>query len=183
MQASLGIAKESANAARNSVELAREEFIATYCPRLIIRRIKVYQANDVPLEIHYELANIGGTRAKVVEISARLWLPDIQKSYFPPVPPYAMAEKPLNIVVESGAPYQGRHKVDLTEDIEEYALRWSYTEGVMRDQHSSMDAYFLGYIVYLDQLDRRFETAFLREYNFFTKRFTPVDDPDYEYRA
>lgn len=174
--------EKAAAAAMKSAELARDEFTATYCPRLIIRRVRIYQAADVPFEVHYEIANIGGTRARIVEISARLWMPDIKKSFFPSIPPYAMGDKCIEIFVESGAPYRGRHIVVLSQEIEEHALRLSFTEGVF-SQGQSKDAYFLGYIVYLDLLNRRFETAFLREYDFHTKRFSPVNDPDYEYLA
>ena len=79
MQASLRIAQESADTAKASVTLAREGFISTHCPRLIVRRLII----DYSLEssvIRYEIANIGGTQAKNIEVSAMIWLPDTSHS-------------------------------------------------------------------------------------------------------
>ncbi len=40
----------------------------------------------------------------------------------------------------------------------------------------------IGYVDYEDLLKRKRRTAFLRLYDFTTKRFTPSDDPAYEYQ-
>ena len=41
--------------------------------------------------------------------------------------------------------------------------------------------YFIGYILYRDDIGVGRRTAFCRLYNFQTKRFEIVKDPDYEY--
>lgn len=169
---------------KRSVDLARDEFNSTHCPRLIIRRINIWQdrASNSQLVINYEIANIGGTRAKIIEISTMLWLPDTSNP-LPPIPPYAGGDKSSEIIVESGAPYRGQHYVVLAQEIEKYDRRSAFGEEVTREHLAPSETYFFGYVVYLDQLNRRFETAFLRLYDYRTKRFSPVNDPDYEYLA
>jgi hypothetical protein len=43
------------------------------------------------------------------------------------------------------------------------------------------DFYFFGYIVFLDNIGIERRIAFCRRYDFKTKRFTAVQDDDYEY--
>jgi hypothetical protein len=177
MQASLRIAQESADAAKRSVELAREEFIATYCPRLIIRRINIYQSSDVSPEIHYEIANIGGTQAKIIAINTRLWMPD--SNSMPPITPEVIGDNDLGIILESGSVLRNKQPVP-TQDCGLLCMQLSYHAGESVQPEQSR-TYFLGHIIYRDQLDRRFETGFLRQYDFSAKRFIAVNDPDYEY--
>ncbi len=152
----------------------------TYRPRLIIRRINIYEASDTPLEIKYEIANIGGTKAKDLQISAMVWLPDTSHS-IPRMPQYATSV-PHPVTIESGDKYYGKCVV-AAETAEEFGFRQTQLVGDPPISVILSCIYFLGYFVYQDQLDRRFETAFFRRYDPRTNRFSPVDDPDYEYLA
>jgi hypothetical protein len=184
MQDSLRIAQESADTAKKSVELARGEFLSTHCPRLIVRRISIHIdiGSYAPLGVDYEITNIGGTPGTVTGITAKLWLPD-STPHCPPVPPYA-DKIHHDMVLESGASKLMKHHGS-QEELREYCRILGFAEEAPRLPMISVnsDMYFFGYVVYEDGLKRRFETAFLRIYNFHTKRFSPVNDPDYEYLA
>lgn len=179
MKESLDIASRSAKTAEDSVILARNEFNAVHCARLIVRRIIIVSSQELPV-IRYEIANIGGTKANDLEISTMVWLPDTSHS-IPHMPQYADSIA-LPVTIDSGDKYY-RECVVGAEEAEEFGFRQTQ---MVRDLPISVILsciYFSGYIVYRDQLNRRFETAFFRRYDPSTNRFSPVDDPDYEYRA
>ena len=179
MKESLDIASRSAKTAEDSVILARNEFNAVHCARLIVRRIIIVSSRELPV-IRYEIANIGGTKANDLEISTMVWLPETSHS-IPYMPQYADSIA-LPVTIDSGDKYY-RECVVAAEEAEEFGFRQTQ---MVRDLPISVILsciYFLGYIVYRDQLNRRFETAFFRRYDPSTNRFSPVDDPDYEYRA
>ena len=179
MKESLDIASRSAKTAEDSVILARNEFNAVHCARLIVRRIIIVSSRELPV-IRYEIANIGGTKANDLEISTMVWLPDTSLS-IPHMPQYAHSIA-LPVTIDSGDKCYGECVV-AAKEAEEFGFRQTQ---MVRDLPISVILsciYFLGYIVYRDQLDRRFETAFFRRYDPSSNRFSPVDDPDYEYRA
>ena len=65
------------------------------------------------------------------------------------------------------------------EETDQYCYQLGF-EGGPGQPHFSLNAfmYFYGYVAYEDGLNRRFESGFLRGYDFKTKRFTPAADPD-----
>lgn len=179
MRESLEIATRSAKTAEDSVILARNEFNAVHCARLVVRRIIIDGSRELPV-IRYEIANIGGTKAKDLEISTMVWLPDTSHS-IPHMPQYGDSIA-LPVTIESGDKYCGECIV-AAKEAKEFGFRETQMVGNLPISVILSCIYFLGYIVYRDQLDRRFETAFFRRYDPSSNRFSPVDDPDYEYRA
>ena len=179
--------QESLRIAKDSVEIARSEFLATHCPRLIVRRISIHVDLGAahPLGVDYEIANIGGTRATLSKISAKLWLPE-PAAQLPPIPPYGDTISPADRVIESGGSCLMKHQAS-DEEAAEFCLQLGYGAGrpelpVLFPGNAEM--YFFGYIDYEDGLGRKFQTGFLRGYDFNTKRFSPLTKyPDYEYLA
>lgn len=175
-----GDTQESLFMARDSIRLAREEFISTHRPKLIVRRIAINISNDI-LEIEFVIANIGATSADIMEVSTNLLLPDT-RYFLPAIPPYG-ASLDLPITLESGASVTHAHRATVDE-----TTRFHFLSGYSPDEpadfvHGSVPMIFFGFIAYKDQtIIRRRETAFLRTYDFTSKRFTTVNDPDYEYQ-
>src|ERR1700730_18429332 len=61
----LGITGKQARLSREYIDLAREEFISTHRPRLIVREVYypvLYPKPGEPFDIVYTIANIGDTR-------------------------------------------------------------------------------------------------------------------------
>lgn len=169
---------------RETIKLTRDEFRASFCPRLIVRKISIHidRGGSNSLAIDFDIVNIGGTRAAMTEISAKLWLP--QAASFPrPIVSYGEPLRLQNYILESGMSYSGKH-IATPEERDEYCLQLGFANGNPGRPifHEGTDMFFLGYVRYLDELGRRFETAFLRKYDFHSQRFLIVDDPDYEYR-
>jgi len=65
--------------------------------------------------------------------------------------------------------------------IDEYNFR-SGTLGALGPSADPARVIFLGYVLYMDNLDRQHRTGFLRQYDPRTMRFHRSDDPDYEYQ-
>ena len=60
-------------------------------------------------------------------------------------------------------------------------LRLYETEMKGGSKRTNTDLYFFGYIDYLDNIGTIRRIAFCRQFNIITKRFTAVNDEDYEY--
>jgi hypothetical protein len=58
--------KNAADAARDQVELSRQEFSSTHRPRIILREAYTARDNGHPITVFYALANTGGTEATIV---------------------------------------------------------------------------------------------------------------------
>jgi hypothetical protein len=185
MQESLSIAKESADTAWQSVDLARQEFITTHRPKIIVRRVSIDMAKGVGipdvLAAEFIFANIGNTKAILVEMSAKFWLPNGTVN-LPPIPPYGDREYP-GITLDSGESFPFKH-LSTANVTNEYNFRLGHAQETLAQGYPTdfPPLLFIGYIIYEDGLKRQRRTAFLRSYDFSTKRFSPIDDPDYEYQ-
>jgi hypothetical protein len=172
--------------AESSASVARDEFYAAHRPKLIIRNVAINPVNESPeperISIDWTIANIGDTPATIIAESTRYWKEEdgnifhkfrANQIYKP--------EVTRNIQIESG-------ESRLTPIEEANAVYdFYFSEGAANSSNNAGvpqngGLIFIGYIIYVDQLGKRRKTAFMRRYDFGTRRFTKVDDSDYEYQ-
>lgn len=184
----------SAKTGINQVQISREEFIASHRPRLIVRRISVDTVRGVGtqdiLKVEFVVANIGDTKAKIIEMSTRVWFPESSENW-PAIPPYGESTFP-DLTLESGESGPLTHN-DTAEMLARFQFQLAATQmqaaaekaRLLRSGNNADNEpafLFIGYIEYRDSLERKRRTAFLRQYNFTTQRFDPILHPDYEYQ-
>jgi len=171
--------------AQTQLDLAREEFVATHRPRLIVRGIGFAQGaageKSEPESVEFVIANVGETDATILELHAAVWVlaNDAQQ---PPEPPYD--ETPIaelaNIVIRDGARHVGRYAPgirlgNLITILQ--ALEFGPTKRIR----------FVGRLLYADAVvgpERgEYSMAFCRSYDFDLGRFVRErpPEPDYEY--
>jgi hypothetical protein len=172
----LKIAAQSFEATQKSVALAREEFVATHRPKLIVRRIALTVADE---SVNFQICNVGDSEAIITAISTRLWSPEKAEN-LPAVPKYT--DPGLGkIAIKSGESKQRNYIIDvsmLPMLNAEISLFSTLTEEYSNSQPT---LFFLGYIDYVDINDVKRQTAFLRQYDFKVQRFNALLHPDYEY--
>lgn len=166
-----------------TVDLGREEFISTHRPRLVVRRVSVVENNGI-YGIQYFIHNIGDSRATIVKVSDRVWLPT-QTENLPAIPDYEES-RDMNTILNSGQWMGGLH-TPTTINQERLGLVFGYNN-VIKEMPSLSNLQedggilFLGFIEYEDQVGTTRNTAFLRQFDFKTERFNAINHPDYEYQ-
>ncbi len=166
---------------KNSVDLARDEFVSTHRP--IIRIKHVYITSEVwggkPIEIELVIVNSGITPAIIRHMNLETTILSAGKQ-LPPRPDFSEPDKTIS-----------REKVDSGFSI---ALpKMTIRELSMDDHPRLMDGtkklYCYGHVEYSDAAGRIRKTAFCRIWEPPTGtgalnepgRFVKYDDPDYEY--
>ncbi|HXC65822.1 MAG TPA: hypothetical protein VN638_00300, partial [Nitrospiraceae bacterium] len=160
-QTSLRISRESADAAKKSVELAREEFLSTHRPRIILRDAFCRDNEiDHPIVVTYTLVNIGETRGRIV-----MWGADIQLNTGGDLLPYQL---PSMYKHDSGFLDPGEERQDA-----HYSIRQWRTDDQSRHAfvEDSLGVFFCGHLIYEDDRMVRRHMAFWRKYDFSTSRF------------
>ncbi|MFL6758560.1 hypothetical protein [Sphingomonas sp.] len=169
---------------KRSVDLSRSEFNATHRPRLHVRNIVVKDSsgpfqheafNFSPGERingQFYVSNIGSGEARVVESHCEvLWG---LKDGLPMQRPYE-GKNGNNPVPRTAIP-SGSSVFGLFSSEEPFtALHW--------DENGRSNVYVMGWVEYIDTSNVRRRTAFCRRYveRDGSRRFYPVDDPDYEH--
>jgi hypothetical protein len=177
MQESLRIAAIAAEAAKESSETARKEFFSAHRPRLVVRQISHIEDKGA-YGIQYFIHNIGDSPAKVVTVSEKVWLPTRTEN-LRATPPYGPSE-PVGVTLKSGH-WMGRLHVPPMDMQEQFAFVLG--SDMALDNIEKVDGIlFLGFIEYEDQAGTTRNTAFLRQFDFKTERFNPIQHPDYEYQ-
>lgn len=162
---------------------AKWQYITTHRPRLIVRRVSLDDGNgdssssgdNIP-KIQFFVANVGGSRARVIESNATFAEID---GVLPAIPPYSIELDTIkNTVIEAGQ----------SDPLETLIIEGDKLRGVVRNWNKKFitnsensQFYFFGYIQYRDDVDIIRRMTFCRQYNARTKRFTEVNDPEYEY--
>ncbi len=180
---------KQASLTRESINLAREEFVSTHRPKLRVRHIVLTHPvppSLKPLELieagqpivgHLDIWNVGETPAHIVESHCKVfWTKD---AGLPMTSPYE-SERANNFagsqVLEPGqsASCDFRSAVTMDDDAERYRR---LTQG--------FHIYVMGWIRYADGRKITRQTTFCRLYNVANgerhPRFHVVDDPDYEH--
>lgn len=182
LRETVATAEDSADIARKSVDLARDEFNATHRPKLIVRRIAPieHEDNGYPIGVRYAVHNVGDGVATIVAMSEKIWLPG-DSINLPAIPPYDIAIE-QSIMLESGD-WREFRCITPVDDREELAFRFGFGEAKSPiNPATDADILFLGYIDYVDRLGRKRQTAFLRLFDCKVKRFNPINHHEYEYQ-
>ena len=180
MRRGMADTKLAADAAKESSDLARDEFNASHRPRLRVSNIAVRPNNhpavfeDYFLPNHqiagtFYVTNVGDGPALITGSHVRVFLTSI------PLP--------------MRLPYEGSHG-----DVSRYELESGATEisafrseQIINDRTShdilhggNQKLYVMGWVTYEDRRGVPRKTMFCRKYDAAKQRFFPVDDPDYE---
>jgi len=184
-KASVDAASESAQAAKAAAAIAHQEFISSHRPSLVVRRavLKIVRGRglqDCPA-IEYEVANVGGTAATLVEVNARVWLRDT----FPLRPEYAgEPEAGAGTLIHAGSYWPLSHYVNYGDEAQKLMFMLGFTKTRVEAGHKpeELHIYFVGYVLYKDALGVARRTAFFRTFDELSQRFVVRQrDPDYEH--
>jgi hypothetical protein len=150
----------------DSINLARQEFIATHRPHIIVYGFDdqpVGGSDNAPYQVQFRYVNKGNTRAYVTEIGSALVSPKLPSDFTD------FKVKKFNPPLEVKS---GFHGFKLTEDSVDY----------LKILFSDQDALFcIGYIIYRDDNDTSRQTGFCRRYDPASSRWLKVEDEEYEY--
>jgi len=154
------------------------EFISNHRPKLIVRSVLIEsdlraagEPNHHTLRrvIRYHVVNIGATAATIVQSSTTRWFVPTPKALTPGDPLYGSDLSLPNTLV-SGEEWVGVCDADRLQESFAYAYH-----------HSELPLYFLGHIVYEDDLKVRRRTGFLRRLAPQADGFIREDNLDFEY--
>ena len=76
----------------------------------------------------------------------------------------------------------GQHHQQVFLGSDSVLERFAFQEGFHSEKAPAKPLLFVGYILYIDAMNRRRRTAFLREYDYATHRFNAIKHHDYEYQ-
>jgi hypothetical protein len=156
-------ADQQALLTREQLKLAREEFISTHRPQIIVRNVHIVRDTASQalagshLGVEFEMANIGGTRATIVASSMSLdfldggWLRTLQ---FPKIGEHAMRTW-KDFVLEPGT----------------FIVQWyGSPEAIFQDHHfliypQGSGLFFNGHILYQDEINQIRRTSFCRRFD------------------
>lgn len=190
MKESIAIASKSVDLSEKQADLAERQhglqrwgYLATNRPKLIIHRISLDGGNGdwftpgskIP-KIQFSVANIGGSRATIIESNATFVKIE---GHLPALPPYSMDIDTLKTTVREAGQSDPPETLDIVgvELVREIS---SWNNKILTNTDNS-PYYFFGYIQYRDDVDIVRRMTFCRRYNAGTKRFIEVNDPEYEY--
>jgi hypothetical protein len=169
---------------RRLIAIARDEFTSSHPPRIVIRRVSLDQGDIVigapisrPWKVQYIVANVGRANAEIFEGNAtvkRIEAP------LPAIPPFDDAGD-ITGPIRLGAGESGPLTVELDpQGAIVQAVRSGELANVAQGDIAG-DIHFFGYMQYRDNIGIVRRTAFCRRYDIRTRRFSVVDDPDYEF--
>ena len=182
---SLKPAQMAAEAAKTSADLAREEFVSSHRPQLVVRRV---QARFRPAinehGINLVIANIGNSIATNISgnINIRV-VPTSQQADFEreSMPQYGNAEMDIGALINrpprSSPNLSARERTFVFFGSDEINA-----DSMARVERNESLLYFYGYITYSDTNQIRRDCGFFRTYNPSNGKFQARDDdPDYEW--
>jgi len=166
-------------ATQGTLKLARDEFIKSHRPRLIVRNVVLKKpsnsghgyltATDTPSGQFY-VENIGDTEATITGSHA-IWF--TTKTGLPMQRPYEGGDnnnKVALIQLEPGMSMPGFFDSD--------RWQWDYPKADGVDPYAH---FVMGWVSYKDAAGAGYRMAFCRNWDDQAQRFRPVDDPDYEH--
>lgn len=175
-------ARDAANETRKSVELARDDFIASHRPRLRIRNIIVEPPvvkDEHPMVFRpghvvrgrYFVANYGDSIANIIETYSQVYWTNVP---LPMTRPYEeeLATSGGGEKIQSGGARAYRFQSDR-------AISERESDDVLHGGNCQL--YVMGWLEYTDIAGTRRRTAFCQMYDAERRRFHPVKDIDYEH--
>jgi hypothetical protein len=156
-------ARMSAEAARDGVKVARDEFNVTHRPKLRVRRIKPSPAG-APVRVQYVVVNAGETTAIIKRHDIRLCMPDESGA----------KEILQNFSLERPQLKGGESRPFLANIDAQYQYNFGsgLANGILKIR---------GIVEYEDEAGTTRRTGFLRTYDDKLGRFRKSDDPEEEY--
>jgi hypothetical protein len=171
--------RQSLDITKESVDLARKEFVSAYRPKLIIRSVTIkpqtYPAVPIeegkPVVVEGVVVNVGNTPTEIVESNVTVL---VGGPMFHARTPFGPSNNNINgVKLVPGGAYTfwlSSEQIDFKNASDLYSL--AKGEKVI---------YFFGFIMYRDDIGNTRRTAYCRRYDPIAERFTIVNDPDYEY--
>ncbi len=154
-------------------EIARQQFIAEYRPRLRVRKIRMYPLQDnQPIKLNYEIVNVGGTRARIVRNEITIRIED-------PKPNLDSISDAKEVAI--GREISGGEALLVAAEFEtRYDHIWCLS-GPRKVAPERMSVF--GMIQYLDDNGIQRRTGFAQKFVGTNGRFRRLDpvDADYEY--
>ena len=171
-------AKAAAEAARRQAEVADRTLVATFRPKLFVRRMKLVAplAEDVPIRMTYLLVNGGGTKATIIRHGVTIC---IAPANGPPMAHEVPPTSDLKVLYGGeSCPFVTSKGDDLW-----YDAQWAFDDprGWNINESSSWRLVVRGFVEYADDNGIKRTTGFNRVWNPMISRMVPVGDPDYEY--
>lgn len=162
-----------ADAMRDSATIAQSADVATNRPRLMMRQLSYTIDKEGVTRLEYTLANVGQSRARIIESNITAWKPRKDEEW-PGRPPYSDVKDALGpLVIEAGQDHLGTYR--------DPPLRLDLLLSDMVTAKKYVDLILIGYVIYLDDNDVPRRVGFCRKRQAGGQRFTAVDDPDYEF--
>jgi len=162
---------EQARLTRDSIDLARAEFIATHRPKIIVYGVDVKLPGDVGnnRQVHFRYVNAGDTDALVTAIFSRIQVAQKDR------PPAGLELHKHTVISSPILVKSGGHGIAITPD------SVSFINLVRSGTAGSEIVFCVGVIVYRDKNDIERLTGFCRRYDAHSERWLQVADQDYEY--
>lgn len=164
---------------RKSIDLARDEFNTTHRPKIdicLIRLDRIMPGTD--LLITWCAANNGDAPARIFDSNASIMF---GREPLPAVPEYDARRADMN----GEGKWIGPGVVG-TSNKRFAVANWdwfSYEKDQQLSTPNAIDLFFFGYALYEARDGQKRSVAFCRRYNYVTKRFDTVRDPNYEHAA
>jgi len=159
---------------RESIDLARAEFISSHRPRIIVYGLALFGAAaegkdpTEPLRVSFRYVNSGDTPAKVKMIGTKLV--HLFKATMPSEIEFKIEKIDPPVEIESG-----RHGFRLTAD------RFDQERFLFSSTADNYSLVCVGVIVYADDNDTDRQMGFCRRYDQASNRWLAMDDTEYEY--
>ena len=173
LKESVAAAKKAADAALLSANTAKAQLIASGHPLLTVRRLAIDRlALNERLDIHFIVANIGGSDAKILDYDFTITVLPTER--LPATPPMTKIAQPIE---ESAffSPGPGRgYSVRSSNPLSQFELDTITNQNLI-------GLMLVGYIAYSDGNGRDRYMSFGRRYDPLRHRFFAVDDENYEY--
>jgi hypothetical protein len=156
---------------RHSVELTRAALVTTYPPALIFRGFGLVERNfgeNQKLQVSFTVTNKGGTTATITETGAAVLV--IESSQIPG--DVAFVRRAITSVgLRSGEASHWPVSSAANLTAAESNLLWQGSAKIVS----------IGYFTYRDDFGTVRNSGFCREYDMARRRWSVVNDPDYEY--
>ena len=163
------VTNRQARLTRDSINLARDEFIASHRPRIIVRWIQQWDREDGFDSVNVVLVNIGESAALITSLGADLARRN-RKTKDWEVPGISAGGRPLAepIRLEGGEAYVWNARAK---------SKWG-----LSDAFGEVEMCAVGVVIYRDDNGVARETGFFRVLDTVTNRYVPSEEPEQEYR-
>jgi hypothetical protein len=166
------VTSRQARLTREIIDLAREEFVSTHRPKIIVRGLEFaggIPGGEKPIKVAFRYVNAGDTKAEITTIGSKLmhmFKPTLSSGI-------DFKHEKLHPPIEVKC---GMHGIRLTVD--ELEPSDPFLLNAVAGSHKLI---CVGYIRYRDDNGTIRQTGFCREYDAPSNRWIPVKDDEYEY--